>query len=47
MKCDTCVILKEADSSPEPAACIWYMDNVVLGNKTVDDCPLYKEKKDA
>ena len=45
MNCDNCAINREVDVSPEYAVCAWYMDNVVLGNKTTDDCPLYKEVK--
>ena len=37
----TCKIYKEAIESKEPACCVWYMDNVILGDKTVRDCPYY------
>lgn len=43
-KCDTCRIKKEIEKSTEPACCIWYMDNVVLGDKTSDDCPKYEKR---
>ena len=42
-KCDTCKIRKEIEKSTEPACCIWYMDNVVLGDKNVNDCEIYQE----
>lgn len=38
MKCNTCKIYKEM---PDGACCIWYMDNVVCGDKTSEDCPEY------
>ena len=37
-KCNTCKVGKEIEKSTEPACCIWYMDNVVLGDKNVNDC---------
>lgn len=43
-KCDTCKIRKEIEKSTEPACCIWYMDNVVLGDKNVNDCEIYQEE---
>ena len=42
-KCNTCKIRKEIEKSTEPACCIWYMDNVVLGDKNVNDCEIYQE----
>ena len=42
--CEQCFILKKAELSKEPAACVWYIDNVICGNKTVEDCPYRKEK---
>ena len=45
MKCNTCKIYKEM---PDGACCIWYMDNVVCGDKTSEDCTEYipcKEKE--
>jgi hypothetical protein len=38
MKCHSCKIYKEM---PENACCAWYMDNVVLDNKTTEDCTEY------
>lgn len=46
MKCDTCKIMKESCESKEPACCAWYMDNVVLCNKSVEDCDCFEEKTD-
>ena len=43
MKCDNCKINKMAEE--QNGCCIWYMDNVVLGNKSVDDCSKYKPMK--
>ena len=43
-KCKTCKIYKMAQSQ-SLACCIWYMDNVVLGNKKVEDCTDYKKAK--
>ena len=44
-KCKTCEIYKMAQSQSSLACCIWYMDNVVLGNKKVEDCTDYKKAK--
>ena len=40
-KCKTCLIHKQMNESKEPSCCAWYIDNVVLGVKTVDDCDVY------
>lgn len=37
-KCDTCKIAKEIQESKEPSCCAWYLENVICGNKTVDEC---------
>lgn len=37
--CEQCFILKKAKLSKEPAVCVWYIDNVICGNKTIEDCP--------
>lgn len=42
-KCNACKIRKEIEKSTEPACCIWYMDNVVLGDKNVNECEIYQE----
>lgn len=46
MKCEKCKIMNELYESKEPACCAWYMDNVVLGNKSVEDCGCYEEQID-
>lgn len=45
MKCDTCEIRVQMEKSKEPACCVWYMDNVVCGNASVNDCPDYKKTR--
>ena len=45
MKCDNCVIMEEINNSASACCCIWYMDNVVCGDKNVEECTEYKEKK--
>ena len=42
MKCDTCKIQTEASLSEAPACCIWFMDNVICGEKSIDECDCYK-----
>lgn len=42
MKCDNCKIHKDAENSKEPACCIWYMENVVCGDKAVEECDKYE-----
>lgn len=37
-KCKNCLIHKQMIESKEPSCCAWYIDNVVLGNKSVDEC---------
>ena len=39
-KCDTCKIMHEMENSNE-LCCVWYMDNVVLGNKNIEECEDY------
>ena len=43
MKCDTCKANKRVMESEEPACCVWMLDNVVCGDKSVDECPEYEE----
>ena len=43
-KCKTCKIYQKAIK--ENGCCVWYMDNVVCGNKSVKDCTEYKYKKE-
>ena len=45
MKCETCEIMKCIEASNELACCIWYMDNVVCGDKSVEDCTAYEPSK--
>ena len=45
MKCDDCYIRFKVKESKEPAVCCWYMENVVLGNKSVDECKKYRKNK--
>ena len=42
MKCDSCKVMEEINKSEEPACCRWFMDNVVCGDKSVDDCNSYE-----
>ncbi len=44
-KCDNCDIMREMNECNELCACAWYIDNVVFGNKRVEDCTAFKEKK--
>lgn len=41
MKCDTCEVMKEMQKSTEPCCCAWYMDNVICGDKTIEECEDY------
>ena len=41
-KCDTCKIQMDINNSDVPACCKWLMDNVVIGNKSIDDCTEYE-----
>ena len=40
-KCKTCKIFAQMKKSNEPCCCIWFMDNILLGDKTIDDCTEY------
>ena len=40
-KCDTCKVTKVIRESKEPSCCAWYMDNVICGDKTINDCEEY------
>lgn len=37
-RCDLCKVHESAQNSKEPSCCKWYMDNVVIGDKTIDSC---------
>ena len=41
VKCDTCKIMRETENSNELCYCVWYMDNVVLGNRNIEECEDY------
>lgn len=41
---DDCEAKLEAKSCKEPCACIWYIDEVVFGDKKQQDCPVIKRK---
>lgn len=43
MKCDTCMVQKRVNESEEPACCVWFMENVVCGNKKIEDCTEYEK----
>ena len=43
-RCSTCKTYAEVMASDEPACCVWYMDNVICGDKTSDDCPDYEKR---
>lgn len=44
-KCDNCIVIQKMNECDEPCACAWYIDNVVFGNKCVEECTAFKEKK--
>lgn len=46
MKCETCGVMKRIEESNEPACCKWLMDNVICGDKTVEDCEVYEPIKE-
>ena len=44
-KCLNCKINEEIENSDCPSVCAWYMDNVVLGDKTITECTEYRPIK--
>lgn len=44
-KCDNCAIMAKMNECNEPCVCAWYIDNVVFGVKSIEDCTEFKEKK--
>ena len=46
MKCETCEVMKRIEASKEPACCVWLMENVVCGNKSVEECDAYEPSKE-
>ena len=39
--CATCKVTKVIRESKETSCCAWYMDNVICGDKTINDCEEY------
>ena len=44
-KCETCKVHAKILKSKTPACCVWYLENVVCGNKSTKSCPEYKPVK--
>lgn len=44
-KCSKCGIFIRAMASTEPACCKWYIDNVVCGDKSLEDCTAHEPVK--
>ncbi len=44
MKCDNCKVQTRVNGSKEPACCKWFMDNIVIGDKSVEDCDAYERR---
>ena len=44
-KCKNCGIYLRAMASSEPACCMWYLDNVVCGDKSLEECNVYEPVK--
>ena len=44
VKCRSCKIMDEIAETGSYCCCKWYMDNVVCGDKTVDECTMYIKK---
>jgi len=44
MKCDNCLVVEQMSKSDVPACCAWYLENVVCGDKSVDDCPEWEAR---
>lgn len=42
MKCNTCKVQKMVNESIEPSCCVWFMDHVVIGDESIDQCPDYE-----
>ena len=45
MKCETCKVYEEVCKSEVPACCKWFLDNVVIGVDSVENCTDYEEVK--
>lgn len=46
MKCKTCKVHEEVCKSEVPACCKWFLDNVAIGDKSVEDCTDYEPVED-
>ena len=44
-KCMTCKIREETEKTKEPSLCGWYLENVVCGDNTADNCPNYSPRE--
>lgn len=44
-KCNNCAIMAKMNECDEACVCVWYMDNVVCGNKRIEDCTAFEEKE--
>ena len=42
-KCDNCAVMAKMNECEEACACAWYIDNVIFGEKSVDDCTAFKK----
>lgn len=42
MKCDKCKVQMCVKESKEPACCKWFIDNVFILGKSVEECELYE-----
>ena len=40
--CDICKVEESIRKSNESACCAWHMDNIVIGDKNILDCPVFK-----
>lgn len=46
-RCETCAVMatvreNNARQHDIPACCPWLMDNIICGDKTIDDCTEYR-----
>ena len=46
-RCLNCKIYEETKKSNVPCACAWFIDNVILGDKIVDECTMYDPIKES
>lgn len=45
-KCENCRIWAEMKKCEDLCACAWYVDNVLFGDKTIDECTAFEEVKE-